>query len=243
MRSSEVCRASGNDAPMWAEDLVRFVSNHLLAAVELHGRKELAVGELRHSFDGAVYTRVLLDVIVPRRDVGVADRPVYGDPVLRVCLEVEITPAIALAAPHQRPSADVITAIPVEALYLGVRRIPAGCPVIEVGFIKRIIGLEGRIQFLHRSGASTAVRVLPRRLGRVHVVLDVFDVLATLEHQDAQPFLRELFGCPTSGNPGSHYDCVVLLRLHLVLAIDSEERTSDLWTGSEMRAEYALMSG
>ena len=56
--------------------------------------------------------------------------------------------------------------------------------------------------------------VLPGRLGRVDVVLDVLDVLAALEQQDAEPFLRQLFGGPTARDPRSHHDGVVALSLH-----------------------------
>ena len=97
----EIRRATGNDAPVRSEDFVRFVGNHLLAAVQLHRRKKLAVGKLRHSLVRAVNAGVSFDVVVPRRDVGVANRPVYCDALPGVRLEVEIAMAIALATPHQ----------------------------------------------------------------------------------------------------------------------------------------------
>ena len=107
---------------------------------------------------------VPLDVVVPRRDVGVADRPVDRDAFLRVGLEVEVAPAIALAAPHQRAAADLIAAIPVEALDLGVRRLLLVDPPVEVLLVERVVALEDRIRLLHRARAAAAMRILPRRL-------------------------------------------------------------------------------
>ena len=93
----------------------------LLEAVHRHRRQELAVGQLRQALAAAADAGEALDVVVPRRDVLVADRPVDGDAVARVGLEVEVAPAVRLPAPQQRPAADVIAAHPVEALDLGVR--------------------------------------------------------------------------------------------------------------------------
>jgi hypothetical protein len=42
------------------------------------------------------------------------------------------------------------------------------------------------------------VRILPGAFGRVDVVLDVLDVLAALEQQNAKPFLGELLGSPAA---------------------------------------------
>src|SRR6266498_401516 len=62
--------------------------------------------------------------------------------------------------------------------------------------------------------ASAAMGIVPRRFGRIHVILDVLDVLATLEQQDPESFLRELFRGPTAGDAGADHDGVVILRLH-----------------------------
>jgi hypothetical protein len=48
----------------------------------------------------------------------------------------------------------------------------------------------------------------------------VLDVLAALEHENAQTFLGELLGGPSSGNPGPHDYRIVLRLLHQVLAVD-----------------------
>src|SRR5207253_1129871 len=115
-----------------------FFGDQLFAAVELHRREELSVRKLRHSLMRSIDARVLLDVVVPRRNVGVADRPIDRNSFLRVRLEIEIAVAVALPPPHQRASTDVIAAVPVEALYLGIWRISVGCPVVEIGFVERV---------------------------------------------------------------------------------------------------------
>src|SRR5258705_5025736 len=58
------------------------------------------------------------------------------------------------------------------------------------------------------------MRIVPRRLGGIRVVLDVLDVFATLEQQHAESFLRELFRGPTAGDAGAHHDGIVIRRLH-----------------------------
>ena len=148
------------------------------------------------------------DVVVPRREVGVANRPVDRDAVLRVRLEIEIAEAIALSSPRERPSADVIAAIPVEALDLGVGRVFLRYPPVEILLVQRIVALQDRIKFDHLARPATAMRILPRRFARVRVVLAVLDVLAAFEHQDAQATLGQLFGGPAPGDAGADDDRV-----------------------------------
>ena len=78
----------------------------------------------------------------------------------------------------------MIPAIPVKALDFRVRRILLVHPPAEILLVERIVALEDRICFFHRVGAAAAMRVFPRGLARVGVVLDVFDVLATFARED-----------------------------------------------------------
>jgi hypothetical protein len=68
--------------------------------------------QLRQSFGLAGDPDELLDVVVPRRDIGVADRPVDADPFARIGLEIEIAPAVDLPAPHDRAPAHLPAANP-----------------------------------------------------------------------------------------------------------------------------------
>src|SRR5205807_10112780 len=92
----------------------------LLAGVNFHRRLELAVRELRQAQLFAAHADEPLDVAVPRRDVGVADRPVDAVPVAQVGLEVEIAPAVHLASPDERLAADLVALDPGEGLVLDV---------------------------------------------------------------------------------------------------------------------------
>ena len=169
---------------MRTENLVRFFGYQLLAAVEWHCGEKLSVGQLRHPLVRSIDARVLLDVVVPRRNVGVAERPIDRNSFLRVRLEIEIAVAVALASPHQRPSTDVVAAIPVEALRLGVRRLLLVDPPVGVLLVELAGALEDGIAPNQILRAATSVSVLPRPLRGVRVVLDVLDVPAALEQQD-----------------------------------------------------------
>ena len=72
-----------------------------LEAVHLHRRQELAIGELRQTVARTADSREALDVVVPRNQFVIANRPIHADALLCVGFEIHRTPAIALAAPHQ----------------------------------------------------------------------------------------------------------------------------------------------
>ncbi len=200
--------AARNQSTIALEQLREPGRDHLLGAVERHRRLELSVRQLRQMLDRSGNARVAFDLVVPRREVCVANRPVDRDAVLRVRLEIEIAQAIALTSPRERPSADVIAAIPVEALDLGVRRVFLRHPPVEILLVQRIVALQDRIPFDHLARAATAMRILPRRFARVRVILPVLDVLAAFEHQHAQAALRQLFGGPAPGDAGADDDRV-----------------------------------
>src|SRR2546426_344659 len=102
--------------PLGGEPLGYGVPDHLLDAVERHRREKLAIRELRQAERFARDPDELLHVVVPRRDVGVADRPVDAEPVPRVRLEVEGAPAIHLPAPHDGLATHLAAPDPVERL-------------------------------------------------------------------------------------------------------------------------------
>ena len=71
-----------------------------LDAVEIHGRQELAIGELRHALDAAADAREDFRLVVPRRDFFITHRPGDGHALFRIGLEVHGTEAVTLARPH-----------------------------------------------------------------------------------------------------------------------------------------------
>src|SRR3990170_16654 len=190
-----------------------------------------------------------LDVIVPGRDFRITDGPIDGDAVPRVRLEVHWTPAVTLAAPHQRATTNLIAAVPVEAFYLGVGRILIRCPEGEILLVERIIPLENGIHLLHGARAAAAMRILPRMLGGIDVILDVLDVASPFEEQNAKASFGELLGGPAARDPGSDDDRIVtrlLLRgtgvLHRVLAVVTDwpaviaDGAAGWWCGANISA-------
>src|SRR6266550_6003678 len=63
----------------------------------------------------------LLDVTPPWSHILVAKRPVDAVSLPRICLEVEIAPAIDAATPHDRASSNLPPAYPVKRLAIGKR--------------------------------------------------------------------------------------------------------------------------
>src|SRR5690349_8065894 len=106
-------------APLVTKIFLHGVFHVQLGAIHLHGRKEFAVGKLGKSLGLARDAYELLDVVVPRLDVAVANRPIDSDPVASVGFKVEIAPPITLAPPHDGAATDLASANP--AIWL-VRR-------------------------------------------------------------------------------------------------------------------------
>src|SRR5205814_293810 len=81
-------------------------------ASHLHRREEFSVRELRQAFGLAADAGKLFDVVVPGREVRIADRPIRSDSLFQVGLKVEIAPAIALPSPGDGFAADLAAANP-----------------------------------------------------------------------------------------------------------------------------------
>src|SRR5690606_28714897 len=109
-RSRQVRDASGDDPATPVEQVLEAARDERLPAVERHRRLELAIRKLRQPFARAGDAREALDVVVPRCEIRVANRPVRADAVARVRLEIEVAQAIALPAPEQRAAADLVRA-------------------------------------------------------------------------------------------------------------------------------------
>src|SRR5882724_11807219 len=92
----------------------------LLDAVELHRWQELPIGKLRQVLSATANADETLYMVVPRGQVVVTNGPVDGDAVARIRLEIHRAPPVALAAPRDRTTADLIAAYPVEPLLFDV---------------------------------------------------------------------------------------------------------------------------
>src|SRR5207302_9346679 len=106
--------ADGHDAivEMFGERIAKI----LLDASHFHRRQKFSVGQLRQAFGLAADPSELFHVVVPGRDVRIADRPIDCDPILQIRFKIEITPAIALPAPGDRFSANLAAANPGKVL-------------------------------------------------------------------------------------------------------------------------------
>src|SRR6266849_4606537 len=107
--------ANGHDA-IFREVLGDGILDGQFGAIHLHGRQELAVGELGQTLGLAADADEILDVIVPRSNVLVANGPVDSDTLAQIGFEVQVAPAIALAAPHDGAPADMTAANPEKGL-------------------------------------------------------------------------------------------------------------------------------
>src|SRR5262249_2483665 len=104
-----------------AELLQQHVAPPLLGGVERPGFLKDSVGEMRQAFASALNADESLDVRPPGLEVPVANRPIDRDAFARVRLEVEVTPPVDAATPHDRPPADLAPADPVKRLVVGER--------------------------------------------------------------------------------------------------------------------------
>src|SRR5581483_3743442 len=111
--------------------------------IHRHRRLEQSVRQLREAFGPAAHADVPLDVIVPRREVRITDRPVDGDTITQVRLEIEVAPAIDLTPPDDRLAAELPRPKPVERL-VGWRRVR----------VVNIVRPESPAHFVERHGSA-----------------------------------------------------------------------------------------
>ena len=186
--------------------------HELLASVHLHGGLELAVGQVRQSELFAAHADEALDVAIPRCDVGVADRPVDPVPIAQVCLEVEVAPAVHLAAPDERLAAHLVALNPGERFLLDVRVLAIRHEEMLVRFTELAGARLDRIRLgALRSHREPRVpeRELPDRLVLRDVILAVHHVATALDHECPQALFGELLRRPPAGDAGTDHDCVV----------------------------------
>jgi hypothetical protein len=186
----------------------------LLDDVELHRREELAVGELGQPLGRAAHTDEPLDVVVPRCDVAIADRPVHADAFDDVRLEVDVAPAVAVTSPGERATSDLVAAQPLERLRLDVGAVVLVRPERGVRLVREARAAQHRVLGDQAAGRHAAVRDLPGRRGRVGVVRAMDHVAAALEHESAQPTLRQLLGGQPPGDPGADDDRIEVFSGH-----------------------------
>jgi hypothetical protein len=167
---------------------------------------------LRQTVAGAADARETLHIIVPGRDVGIADGPVHGNAFFGVGLEIEIAPAVALATPHQRTAADVKAAIPVKTFDFGIGAVFIVHPKIRIEFVVWVIAFLHGMRGTHFVGDASAVRKLPDFFVFGRIVRHVAHIAPAFQQDGFQALFGEFFGGPAPGNPGANDNGVVLLR-------------------------------
>ena len=183
-----------------AKGLLQARGHVLFDDVQRDGRQELAVGQLFKPFVLAGNAGKAFHMVVPGRNIGIADRPVGRDAFAGVGGKVDIGQTIGLAPPQERPPAHVIGAEPVEALFLGIGVFLFVGPHAIGLFVQRIVALQDRIVVLHLDRGGAAMGVIPGFLVGVHVIGQMLDIAAAFQHQDLQALLGQFLGGPTAAD-------------------------------------------
>src|SRR5690606_34409759 len=112
-----------------------------------------------------------LHVAVPWREVIVANWPVDSNAFLRIRLEVPFVPSIAVPAPEQRTTTNMISAIPIESFLFHIRAFLLIRPHAHRFFIERVVSLQHRMILHHLLCAVIAVRKFPNVFSCIYVIL------------------------------------------------------------------------
>ena len=167
-------------------------------AIHLQRRQKILVGQLRQPGIFAADADELFNVVIPRRDVSVAYRPVSSYAFSGVGFKIQVAQAETMPRPHQRLAAGLIAAHPVEWLDLVIRMVA----VFDEKMLGVLFEIEdvflNEILFLILDGQFVAVRQFPRVFIGRRVILDMFDVAASFEHQRLQSFFGQLLGRPSA---------------------------------------------
>ena len=181
--------------------------------VERHRRLEFAIGKLWQALRRARYADELLDLVVPRRQIGIADRPVGAVAIALVGPEIIVRPAVSLPAPGQRTAAELVRPEPGEIGALGRRVGVLG--VVDEVVLREFV--EVAVERLHRVGpivargiALPSERHIPRRFGFGGIILLVPDFAPALDHQHLEASLGQLLGRPAAGDARADDDRIEL---------------------------------
>ncbi len=170
------------------------------SAGQRHRRQELAVGKLRDLLARSAHADEVLDAVVVRLQLPVADGPVLTVSVAARRLELVVAEAVALARPAEGLAADLPAANPQELLALGKR-----VRVLVVVHEKLVAVLvAGVAEPLHRLVLDQLLLIAEApvlELVRPDVLGEVARRHARrpgLQHQNAQPTLGRFLGHPSA---------------------------------------------
>src|SRR5690606_10747427 len=92
----------------------------LLDTVELHHELELSIWQLGQPQVFPGVPDITFHLVIPMVEILITHRPVHGDALLFVGLEIQVAPTVAVASPHNGPSTDMIAPHPIETLHFVV---------------------------------------------------------------------------------------------------------------------------
>ncbi len=166
-------------------------------------------------FSLSAYANKRLYIVVPRRNVLVADRPIHSVSVFYICFEVQVAPTVSLSGPKQRTAADNVRTNPIKSFYFCVRIFKVVDVEVFVVFLKGIVSWLNMTLCFVLFGKSAAMREVPR-IKRRSGVIRMIHRFTTLQQQNLQAFFAQLFGCPAPTYSGTDDDGVVTIIFRLL---------------------------
>ena len=103
------------------ELLLQRFAEMVLDGIERIRRKKLAIRQFLEPIAVSGDSGKFFHVTVPWRNVLVANGPVDREAIPGRAFEIVLAPALGLPGPKKRPAAHLVTANPVEGLFLNVR--------------------------------------------------------------------------------------------------------------------------
>ena len=170
MPASKSALALGNDCDaadrhVAARKIVFDCRLHVfLDDIHFHRLHEFAIGQLWQAFGLSTDACKFFNIGIPGCNILVANRPVDAVPVFLVRFEIEIAPAITLAAPQQGTAAQDVAAYPVERFFLvlHIRVETIVVPELAVVLVEPTeFALDGIVFFVQLPVALGAERVVP----------------------------------------------------------------------------------
>ena len=179
-----------------------------------HAGLEPAVRQLRQPLRVPAHSDAAFHVVVPGRDVGIADGPVDAVAVARIRLEVEVAPAIHLATPDDGAPSHLTTTDIGEARTLrrGVGVFTVAHEELVAPLVAGVAGPLHRLLALERGAVPQAAEPDFPRLHVHGVVGGRRDRAAGLEHERAKPPLGQLLRGPAPADARADHDGVVAHR-------------------------------
>ena len=183
-----------------AEFLANQLARQHAATGKVHGREEVAVGHLCQAFARAAHADEGFDFVVVRRDILVAERPIFPIAVAVGCFELIITISIALARPTKGFATHLAPANPHEGLFDGER-----VGILVIVNKKLMTELVARVA-KPLDGLAVKQRLTVAKAAKLDLIRpDVFGEVTRgqpwwpgFQHEDEHALLGQLLGHPAA---------------------------------------------